>query len=114
MPVNVPPTLPGATATATVWLLLRAFASGCTAMTGVEAVSNGVSAFREPAVKQARTTLTVIVRILGPRRRGHRRHQCALVLVHLTLLIVATIQRRPDEQHLATEPIRTGDRRVGT
>ena len=33
----------------TLWLLLRAFASGCTAMTGVEAVSNGVTAFREPA-----------------------------------------------------------------
>jgi hypothetical protein len=30
------------------WLMLRAFASGCTAMTGVEAVSNGVMAFRNP------------------------------------------------------------------
>ena len=35
---------------ASLWLLMRAFASGCTAMTGVEAVSNGVTAFREPAV----------------------------------------------------------------
>ena len=43
------------------WLLLRAFASGCTAMTGVEAVSNGVAAFREPAVRNARRTLTVII-----------------------------------------------------
>ncbi|MGC0777093.1 MAG: amino acid permease, partial [Candidatus Acidiferrum sp.] len=32
------------------WLLLKVFASGCTALTGVEAVSNGVKAFREPAV----------------------------------------------------------------
>jgi amino acid transporter len=63
-PVDVPPALPAATATATAWLLLRAFASGCTAMTGVEAVSNGVSAFREPAVKQARVTLSLIVGIL--------------------------------------------------
>jgi amino acid transporter len=31
----------------TTWLVLQAFASGCTAMTGVEAVSNGVKAFRE-------------------------------------------------------------------
>jgi hypothetical protein len=31
------------------WLLLKVFASGCTALTGVEAVSNGVKAFREPA-----------------------------------------------------------------
>src|SRR6266478_2655773 len=48
-PVVPPPPLPGATQIATLWLLLRAFASGCTAMTGVEAVSNGVSAFRDPA-----------------------------------------------------------------
>src|SRR5205814_8539231 len=46
-------------------LLLRAFASGCTAMTGVEAVSNGVSAFRDPTVKHAHRTLTWIVLILG-------------------------------------------------
>jgi hypothetical protein len=47
-----------------VWLLLRAFASGCTAMTGVEAVSNGVQAFREPVVANARRTLTIIIAIL--------------------------------------------------
>jgi amino acid transporter len=45
-------------------MLLRAFASGCTAMTGVEAVSNGVQAFREPVVPAARRTLTVIIVIL--------------------------------------------------
>jgi amino acid transporter len=49
----------------TLWLLLRAFASGCTAMTGVEAVSNGVSAFQDPAVKHAHRTLTAIVLILA-------------------------------------------------
>jgi amino acid transporter len=46
------------------WLLLRAFASGCTALTGVEAVSNGVQAFRQPVVDAARTTLTAIIAIL--------------------------------------------------
>ena len=46
------------------WLLLKAFASGCTALTGVEAVSNGVKAFRKPAVKNAQRTLTVIIFIL--------------------------------------------------
>jgi amino acid transporter len=46
------------------WLLLQAFASGCTAMTGVEAVSNGVKAFREPAVKNARITLSIIIAVL--------------------------------------------------
>jgi len=47
------------------WLLLKVFASGCTALTGVEAVSNGVKAFREPAVKNAQRTLTVIIFILA-------------------------------------------------
>ncbi|MBV9862240.1 MAG: APC family permease, partial [Alphaproteobacteria bacterium] len=60
-----PPPVPAATEGVTLWLLLRAFASGCTAMTGVEAVSNGVSAFREPPVTHAHRTLTAIVFILG-------------------------------------------------
>jgi amino acid transporter len=49
----------------TTWLLLRAFASGCTALTGVEAVSNGVPLFREPKVTEARRTLLLIVAILA-------------------------------------------------
>ena len=48
----------------TLWLFLKAFAAGCTAMTGVEAVSNGVQAFKEPVVGSARRTLTLIVAIL--------------------------------------------------
>jgi len=56
---------PGTTVTAiSLWLLLKAFSSGCTAMTGVEAVSNGVQAFRDPKVKNARITLTTIIVIL--------------------------------------------------
>ena len=47
------------------WILVRAFASGCTAMTGVEAVSNGVAAFRQPSVDHARRTLTVIIVLLA-------------------------------------------------
>ena len=46
------------------WLLLKAFSNGCAAMTGVEAVSNGVMAFKEPRAKQAQRTLTVIIGIL--------------------------------------------------
>jgi len=64
IPVVTPPVLPAATGAATLWLLLRAFASGCTAMTGVEAVSNGVAVFAAPAVRNARRTLTAIVVIL--------------------------------------------------
>ena len=47
------------------WLLLKVFASGCTALTGVEAVSNGVKAFKEPTVKNAQRTLTVIIFSVG-------------------------------------------------
>jgi amino acid transporter len=50
---------------ATVWLLVHAFASGCTALTGVEAVSNAVPVFRKPTVRNARRTLTSLVVILG-------------------------------------------------
>jgi amino acid transporter len=59
-----PPPALAATATAGWWILVRAFASGCTAMTGVEAVSNGVTAFREPAVDNAQRTLAAIIGIL--------------------------------------------------
>jgi amino acid transporter len=44
----------------TVFALLRAFSNGCTAMTGVEAVSNGVPAFRPPESKNAASTLIVM------------------------------------------------------
>lgn len=63
-PVDAPPALPAATSAVSLWLLLHAFASGCTAMTGVEAVSNGMSAFRKPAVVNAQRTLTAIIAIL--------------------------------------------------
>jgi amino acid transporter len=64
LPVFRLPHAPVATAAASVWLLLKAFASGCTAMTGVEAVSNGVKAFREPTAEHARRTLTIIIVLL--------------------------------------------------
>ncbi|HLZ64851.1 MAG TPA: APC family permease [Aliidongia sp.] len=63
-PLAAPPALPKATATLGLWLMLRAFASGCTAMTGVEAVSNGMSAFKEPTQRHARRTLSAIVGLL--------------------------------------------------
>lgn len=49
----------------TAWLVLRAFASGCTALTGVEAVSNAVPIFSQPTVRHAKQTLTAIVVILA-------------------------------------------------
>ncbi|MGO4879916.1 MAG: APC family permease [Bryobacteraceae bacterium] len=64
IPVAPPPAAPKAVAAIGTWLLLKAFASGCTAMTGVEAVSNGVKAFREPTAENARRTLGVIIALL--------------------------------------------------
>jgi amino acid transporter len=63
--VIAPPSMPAAAAGLSTWLILKAFASGCTAMTGVEAVSNGVRAFRDPVTKSAQFTLTLIIAILG-------------------------------------------------
>ncbi len=62
-----PPPLPAfgtLTKFALIWLLLKAFSNGCAAMTGVEAVSNGVTAFKEPRSRRANQTLTVIIFIL--------------------------------------------------
>jgi len=64
IPLVKMPAFPQTMQSATYWLLLRAFASGCTALTGVEAVSNGVKAFREPTDKTAQKSLTIIVAIL--------------------------------------------------
>src|SRR5208283_4203227 len=64
VPLVTPPKLAGATGAMSIWLLLRTFSSGCTAMTGVEAVSNGVMAFREPTDKYAKLTLTIIIAML--------------------------------------------------
>jgi amino acid transporter len=50
---------------ALVYLLLRGFAEGCAAMTGTEAISNGVMAFKAPAQRNAATTLTWMVAILA-------------------------------------------------
>ncbi|MCE9672566.1 APC family permease [Myxococcus stipitatus] len=63
-PVVAPPPLPPPAAGVGVWVILRTFASGCTAMTGVEAVSNAVPVFRAPSVRRARVTLTLIVALL--------------------------------------------------
>ena len=71
-PVYAPPAIPAQAAPLTVWLLVRSFASGCTAMTGVEAVSNGVPIFRKPTVRNAQLTLTAIIVLLAALPRRHR------------------------------------------
>ena len=58
-------TAPPAVVPLTAFLLLRAFATGCTAMTGIEAISNGVPAFRPPEAKNAGRTLLVMALLMG-------------------------------------------------
>ena len=93
-PVVAPPQ-PSTHAVAAVsaWLLIRTFASGCTALTGVEAVSNGVVAFKEPNTVTARRTLTVIVVLLAVFLYG---------IAHLTRVygITATDPGSPQYQSL--------------
>jgi amino acid transporter len=64
-PASTLPAIPAATAAVSWWLLLKVFSSGCTAMTGVEAVSNGVMAFRDPTRKNAKATLSIIIALLA-------------------------------------------------
>lgn len=61
------PTIPAPPSSQTLglFLLLTAFAQGCTAMTGVEAIANGVPAFKDPAPQNARTTMIWMAAILG-------------------------------------------------
>ncbi len=67
---NVPDLIAPGAETLTLFLLLRAFSSGCTALTGVEAISNGITAFKTPKSKNAAVTLSwmsgvLIVLFLG-------------------------------------------------
>ncbi len=63
-PVTPPPVL-AVTEPLSVWLILRAFSAGAVAMSGTEAISNGVPVFQRPESKNAATTLTVMAALLG-------------------------------------------------
>ncbi len=76
-------------------LVLRAFASGCTALTGVEAVSNGIPAFRPPKSRNAATTLTVMGVL------------AATMFAGITLLAVVT------QVHMVDDPSRLVGAPVG-
>lgn len=54
-----------ATEPLSIFLVLKSFAAGCSAMTGVEAISNGIPAFKRPETRNARITLTWMAVILG-------------------------------------------------
>jgi amino acid transporter len=95
-PVMAPPPLAEATGAMSVWLFMRAFASGCTAMTGVEAVSNGVGSFKQPVVEEAHRTLTVICVVLGLLLAG------IAVVAHFYGL-AAMDQTKPEYQSLLSQ-----------
>lgn len=61
---------PEATQTVGVLLLLKAFASGCSALTGVEAIANAVPEFREPRVRRAQRTEVILGALLGTMMLG--------------------------------------------
>ncbi len=63
-PAVEPPILPIAQPL-TLWLVLRAFSAGAVAMSGTEAISNGVPVFKPPEPKNAATTLTIMATLLG-------------------------------------------------
>ena len=62
-PATPPPVIPAAEPL-TLWLVLRAFSAGAVAMSGTEAISNGVPAFERPESKNAATTLTIMAALL--------------------------------------------------
>ena len=64
-PVVEPPRVSATARAASLWLLVRSFASGCTALTGIEAVSNAVPIFRQPRTRFAQITLTIIGVVLA-------------------------------------------------
>ena len=65
MVTGVTPAETGTLQGLTSFLILRAFASGCTALTGVEAISNGITAFKEPKSRNAGITLLCMSAILS-------------------------------------------------
>jgi amino acid transporter len=64
-PVSLDTVAPRATQALTFLLLLHTFSTGCTALTGIEAISNGVPAFRPPQAKNAGQTLMVMAVLMG-------------------------------------------------
>ncbi len=79
---------------AMVFLVARAFSSGCAALTGVEAISNGVPAFRKPKSRNAATTLL----LLGG--------------IAVTLFMGIILLAKETGVKMAERPRRTADRRA--
>ncbi|MGL5828508.1 MAG: APC family permease, partial [Angustibacter sp.] len=90
----------GLTTLAGAFLLLRAFSSGCAALTGVEAISNGVPAFQKPKSRNAATTLALLGGI------------AVTMLISVLVLSRLTKIRFVDPLHAAEELLLNGQRGV--
>ena len=64
-PGDLTATAPSALVPVSLVLILHTFASGCTALTGVEAISNGIPAFKPPSTRNAQKTLIVMAVLMG-------------------------------------------------
>jgi amino acid transporter len=64
-PLPLSSTSTGIEGAALIWIMLRAFSGGCSAMTGTEAISNAVPAFKSPESRNASMTLGIMAAILG-------------------------------------------------
>jgi amino acid transporter len=95
-PHPTPPPARTAATAVTAWLILRAFASGCTALTGVEAVSDAVPVFRQPGPRHAKQTLTTIVVTLALLL-------CGIAWLAHTLRLVATEPGQPGYQSVVSQ-----------
>lgn len=91
-PATPPPVLPG-TEPLTLWLIVRAFSAGAVAMSGTEAISNGVPAFKPPESKNAATTLTIMATVLGVFFLGVSQLATHLTLVPGNETIISQIAR---------------------
>ena len=94
------PFMAGLGGLAFAFLLLRAFASGCATLTGVEAIANGVPAFRPPKGKNAATTLLIL---------GAVATTLAFSIVVLANLVNVRIAEDPRKQLLLTDGSPVGD-----
>ena len=83
---------------ASLAIVLHAFASGGAAVTGVEAISNGVPAFKKPAWKNARDTLVIMGSLLGVMFLG-----LSIMDSHMH---VAPLRQRHADRHLADRQAR--------
>ena len=85
---NAMSSIPAAVTPVALFLIMKAFSSGCASLTGIEAVANGVQAFREPRGKNAATVMVYLATILGVTVIGVSYLAHVLNIVHIDELTV--------------------------